>query len=183
MARGRRIPAGELVEELWHGAPPAGAATTLPSYVSRLRAAIADGAAITGDTAGYTLQVAPERFDVLEFERLIAEGRDALERGAVRRAAERLQTAQALWRGRPFGGADEEGALKVEADRLEELRLVAVEARIEAELALGVAGVLIEELEALVVEHPYRERFRQQLMLALYRAQRQAEALAAYQRA
>jgi predicted ATPase/DNA-binding SARP family transcriptional activator len=183
IARGRRVPAGELVEELWHGAPPAGASTTLPSYVSRLRATIAEGAAITGDTSGYALDVALERVDALQFERLIAEGREALERGAVRRAAKRLGAAQALWRGRPFGGTEEEGALRVEADRLEELRLVAVEARIEADLALGMAGDLIEELEALVVEHPYRERFWQQLMLALYRAQRQAEALAAYRRA
>ena len=111
------------------------------------------------------------------------EGQAAMSAGKARRARERLGTALALWRGRPFGDLADEGALRNEALRLEELRLLALEERIEADLALGAGPELIDELESLVRDHPYRERLWAQLMLVLYRAQRQADALAAYQRA
>ena len=111
------------------------------------------------------------------------EGGAALARGAARPGcASACEPALALWRGPPFGDVGDDGALRLEAERLEELHLLALEERIDADLALGASVALIAELEALVREHPYRERFWAQLMLALYRAQRQADALATYRR-
>ena len=179
---GRPLSADSLVEELWHGQPPAGASITLPSYVSRLRAALGPEIAIQNTASGYILEVSPDQVDAIRFERLVREGVEALARGAARRAAERLRAGLALWHGAPFGDVGDDGALRLEADRLEELHIVALEERIEADLALGVSVSLVPELEALVREHPYRERFWGQLMLALYRAQRQADALATYRR-
>jgi DNA-binding SARP family transcriptional activator len=183
LERGGPVTADRLVDELWVGRPPAGASVTLPTYVSRLRARLGSHAVIESSAAGYRLDVSPDQVDAVRFEWLVREGRGALARGAARRAAERLQAALALWRGRPFADVGDEGALRAEADRLEELRLQAVEERVEAHLALGASAELVDELEALAQEHPYRERFWRQLMLALYRAQRQADALAAYRRA
>jgi predicted ATPase len=100
-----------------------------------------------------------------------------------RRAAEHLRAALALWRGRPFGELGVDGTLRVEADRLEGLHVHARELRIEADLALGASAELVDELEALTASHPYHESFWRQLMLALYRSERQADALAAYHRA
>jgi DNA-binding SARP family transcriptional activator len=140
-------------------------------------------AVITSAVSGYALDVPADRVDARRFERLAREGQEALARRAARRAAERLRAALELWRGRPLDGLGDEGALRLEADRLEELRLLALEERIEADLALGLDAELVEELETLVHEHPYRERPWRQLMLALYRAGRQADALAAYRRA
>jgi predicted ATPase/DNA-binding SARP family transcriptional activator len=178
---GQPVAADRLAEELWHGAPPPGVQMTLPSYVSRLRAAL--DIEISSTAAGYALEVLPERVDAIRFERQIAEGREALARRAPRKAAEGLKAALELWRGRPFADVGGEGALRMEAERLDELRLLASEGRVEAELQLGSGPELVEELEVLVAEHPYRERLWQHLMLALYRAQRQADALEAYQRA
>ena len=117
------------------------------------------------------------------FERLAQEGHEALARGSARRAADRLREALDLWRGLPFAGLGDEGALRDEAARVVELRLLALEDRIEADLALGRDAELVDELERLLGDHPFRERFWRQLMLALYRAGRQADALAAYARA
>ncbi|MDX6480971.1 MAG: hypothetical protein QOG85_1481 [Gaiellaceae bacterium] len=178
---GRPVSPDRLAEELWHGAPPPGAQATLPTYVSRLRAVL--GLEISSGPAGYALVVRPEQIDVTRFERLVGEGRDALARRSPRVAAARLSAALELWRGPPFADVGGEGALRLEAERLEELRLFALEEQIEAELQLGAGAGLVDRLEALVGEHPYRERFWQHLMLALYRAQRQADALEAYQRA
>jgi len=180
---GRPVPADRLVEELWHGQAPPGAAGTLHSYVSRLRKALGDDATIASSESGYNLDVPPDQVDARRFERLIDDGRQALARGAAERARERLSSGLALWRGRPFGELGDEGALRLEAERLEEVRLKAVHDRIEAELQLGGGERLVEELEVLVKEHPYREDFWRQLMLALYRAHRQADALDAYRRA
>jgi len=167
---GRWVPADRLVEELWHGRPPPGANDTLPTYVSRLRSALGPETTISSGSRGYSVEAPPERVDVYRFEQLAAEGREALARGATARAAERLRAALALWRGRPFGDLAEDGTLRREADRLEEVRLRAIEDRVEADLALGQAAELVDELEALAQEHPYRERLWRQLMLALYRA-------------
>ena len=180
---GTDVSADRLVEELWGGDPPPAATTTLRSYVSRLRGTIGDNAAITGGSSGYAIHVPPERIDAVRFERLIGDGRAALARGAAARAAERLAEALALWRGTPFGELADDGALRAEAVRLEELRVVALEERLEADLTLGQAAALVDELETLVAEHPYRERLWRLLMLALYRAERQADALATYRRA
>jgi predicted ATPase/DNA-binding SARP family transcriptional activator len=181
--RGRRVPVDRLIEELWHGEPPPAAATTLRSYVSRLRTSLADGVAVGGDLDGYTLEVAPDAVDATVFERLVREGEAAVARRSVRRAQEQLEVALNLWRGRPFGELADDGMLRVEADRLEDLRLHALELRIEVELQLGRSAELLSELEVLVASHPYRETYWRQFMLALYRSGRQADALAAYHRA
>ncbi|HET7182144.1 MAG TPA: BTAD domain-containing putative transcriptional regulator [Candidatus Limnocylindrales bacterium] len=183
VAAGQVVAADALVEEIWAGAPTDGADTTLRSYVSRLRRSLGGAANIERTDRGYVLHAPPDAVDVLEFERLVREGGDLLARGAPRRAQERLAEGLGLWRGRPFGDVGGEGTLGSAAERLEERRLLAIEQRIEADLAVGRPSELVDELEGLVREHPFRERLWQQLMLALYRAGRQADALAAYHRA
>jgi predicted ATPase/DNA-binding SARP family transcriptional activator len=179
----RAVAVDRLAEELWHGEPPDAAASTIRAYVSKLRTVLGAGAPITSGAAGYALDVGRDQLDATRFERLANEGHDALRRGAARRAAARLRTGLGLWRGPPFAGVSDEGALRLEAQRLEDLRLSALEDRIEADLALGQHAEVIDDLEVLVTDHPYRERLWRQLMLALYRAERQTDALAAYRRA
>jgi predicted ATPase/DNA-binding SARP family transcriptional activator len=179
----RPVPIDRLADELWHGVPPDGASTTLRAYVSKLRTVLGGDAAITSSAAGYALDVEGHTVDATRFERLAREGHEALQRGAARSAASRLHKAIELWRGHPFAGVSDEGALRMEAQRLEDLRLLAFEDRIEADLALGQDAELVDELEGLVHEYPYRERLWHQLMLALYRAERQSDALATYRRA
>ena len=179
----RPVSAQRLIDELWSGDAPAGAEATLRTYVSRLRRSLGGDIAITSDVSTYTLHVSPDLVDAATFERLLHEGEAALERGAAQRAAERLGSALALWRGAPFGELADEGGLRQEADRLEELRVRALRTRFEAELQLGKSGELVEELETLLREQPYREGLWRQLMLALYRSGRQADALAAFRRA
>lgn len=180
---GQGISVDQLVEELWAGEPTDAAETTLRSYVSRLRNSFGGTSGIERTDRGYVLDVPTAAVDALEFERLVRDGGEALGRGAARRARNDLAQALGLWRGRPFGEAGGEGALDAAAERLEELRLLAIERRIEADLELGRSEEVIEELERLVREHPFRERPWQHLMVALYRAGRQADALAAYHRA
>jgi predicted ATPase/DNA-binding SARP family transcriptional activator len=179
----RPVPIDRLADELWHGEPPDGASTTMRAYVSKLRTVLGADAAITSSTAGYALDVEGDHVDASRFERLAREGHEALERGATRRAATRLRGALELWRGHPFAGVSDEGALRAEAQRLEDLRVSAFEDRFEADLALGQDAELVDELEGLIRDHPYRERLWRHLMLALYRAERQTDALAAYRRA
>ena len=183
VAEGRVVPAEYLVEALWRGAPPPGAAKTLRSYVSRLRPLLGPEAALVSRGGGYAITVTPDLVDASRFERLVAVGRDALTRGEAAAAASRFGEALALWRGRALADVAEVEPLALEAARLEELRLVAVEGRLEAEIERGLAAEAIGELERLVAEHPVRERLWRLLVLALYRAQRQADALAAYRRA
>jgi predicted ATPase/DNA-binding SARP family transcriptional activator len=180
---GQVLPVDELIEELWAGEPPEGATTTLRSYVSRLRRSLNGLATLEHTDRGYILDVAPASIDALEFERLVRTGGERLANGAVRRARELLGDALNVWRGRPFGDLGGDGGLAVAAERLDELRLLALERRIEADLELGRAAEVVDELEAAVREFPFRERLWRHLMLALYRAGRQAEALAAFQRA
>jgi predicted ATPase/DNA-binding SARP family transcriptional activator len=181
--RGRPVSSDRLAEELWRGRPPAGFETTLRSYVSRLRGLLGESASLIGGGSSYTLDVSPDAVDSIRFEQLLEQARDAVARGAAVRAVERARAALALWRGAPLADVADAGLLQLEAERLEGLRLAALELRIEAELELGPVEGLVDELEALVQAHPYRERFWRLLMLALYRAERQADALAAYQRA
>src|SRR5262249_9204770 len=129
---------------------------------------------------GYLLRVEPGELDLARFEELLAEGHRALKDGEFGHASEILQQAESLWRGRPLADLEFEQFARVEVDRLEELRLVAAEGRLEAELALGHHALIVPELESRVAEHPLRERLRGQLMLALYRCGRQADALQAY---
>ncbi len=180
---GRPVSVDWLVDEIWAGEPPDGAPVTVRSYVSRLRASLGAGAPIASSPAGYALEVDPEQIDAARFERLLREAETAMARRSPGRARELASAALELFRGPAFGEQGADGSLRAEAERLEELRLTAAEIRVEASLALGEGATLIDELEARVREHPYRERLWQHLMLALYRADRQADALAAYQRA
>ena len=174
-----------LIDELWGESPPATAARTVQAHVSRLRKALgvgngADGVIVTREH-GYQLTLDPERLDALRFERLVAEGRSELAAGDPNRAAATFEAALSLWRGAPLAGLANEPFVQREAARLDDLRLAALEDLGEAKLALGRHGELVGRLEALIGEHPYRERLRAQLMLALYRCERQADALQAYQ--
>jgi DNA-binding SARP family transcriptional activator len=180
---GRVVPADYLVEVLWRGAPPPGAAKTLRSYISRLRSLLEPEAALVAHGGGYAIRVEPDRLDTARFEGLVAAGRDVLGRGEAAVAADRFEQALALWRGRALADVTEVEPLALEAARLEELRLVAVEGRAEAGIESGLAAEVIGELERLVAEFPVRERLWRLLVLALYRAERQADALAAYRRA
>jgi DNA-binding SARP family transcriptional activator len=180
---GRVVPVEHLAEVLWRGAPPPGAAKTLRSYVSRLRSLLEPEAALVARGGGYAIRVDPDRVDAGRFERLVGAGRDALGRGEAAAAADQLGEALALWRGRALADVAEVEPLALEAARLEQLRLVALEGRLEADIERGLAGEVTGELEALVAEFPVRERLWRLLVLALYRAERQADALASYQRA
>ncbi|HET6967459.1 MAG TPA: BTAD domain-containing putative transcriptional regulator [Ornithinibacter sp.] len=181
--RGQAVPASRLVDELWGQAPPRGAEVTLRSHVSHLRRHLADvaaGDALTTDPAGYRLALPAGQVDVDRFERLVGLAQEALGLGRPTRAVSQAREALALWRGRPFTEVDEVDAAAVEVARLEELRLRALEVLGAAELAAGRHREVVGELEALVAEHPFRERFCALLMVALYRSGRQAEALEAY---
>ena len=180
---GRTVPAGRLIEDLWRGRAPPGAAKTLRSYVSRLRAALQPEAPLAARGGGYAINVDFGRLDARRFEWLVAEGQAAADRDEAAAAANRFREALALWRGRALADVLDVEPLALESARLEELRLVAVEGRLEADLAAGLHTQVIGELESLVAEHPLRERLWRLLVLALYRGERQADALAAYQRA
>jgi predicted ATPase/DNA-binding SARP family transcriptional activator len=179
---GRPVSVDRLIDDLWHGHPPSGAEKTLRVYVSRLRSALADGV-LVARPPGYVLEVEADRVDATRFERLLRDGRDALGRGAAGIAADRLGAALELWRGPALSDVADDGALAREAQRLDELRLACREDLIEAQLALGRHAELAPELEGLVAEEPLRERLWRQLVIALYRSERQADALAAYRRA
>src|SRR5215218_1535289 len=171
-----------LIDELWGEEPPGTAVASLQVYVSRLRKLLPE-ATLRTQAPGYLLEVEPDELDLRCFERLLAEGHEALAGGDPERAARVLREALALWRGPALAEFAFEPFAQAEIGRLEDLRLTAVEERIEADLALARHADLIGELEALIAENPHRERLRGQLMLALYRSGRQAEALAAYQAA
>ena len=179
---GRAISSDRLIDEVWQGKPPRGAEGTLRVYVSRLRSALGENT-IFARPPGYVLDIDAELVDAWQFEQLYRQGRDALARGAAGLAADRLGAALALWHGPAFADVRDGGVVADEARRLDELRLVALEERVDAELQLGRHASLVAELERLVAEEPLRERRWRQLVLALYHSERQAEALAAYNRA
>ena len=169
-----------LIEAVWAGEPPEAAKSTLQGYVYGLRRELG-GESIVRHGDGYRVDV-EESFDALGFERIVAQGRQTLPEDPVA-AATMLNKGLAMWYGTPYGDLGGSEALAVEVARLDELRLVAVESRVEAELAAGNHAGVVGDLDTLVREHPLRERFRAQQMLALYRSGRQAEALRAYQQA
>ena len=171
-----------LIDALWGERPPPSALNSVHVYVSQLRKALGNGDLETRGR-GYLLALEPEQLDLDHFERLVGDGRDLLASGDANGAAEALHGALVLWRGSPLSDVVSEPFAQAEIARLEELRLAAVEERIEADLALGRDAELVPELEALTREHPLRERLRAQLMLSLYRSGRQSEALEAYQQA
>src|SRR5215813_8510091 len=180
---GRVVPAGRLMEELWRGSPPPGAAATLRSYVSRLRAVLSPDAALGGSGGGYVITVRSDDVDAGRFEWLVTAGQAALDAGEAAAAAGRFAEALGLWHGRALADVCEVEALALESARLEELRLAAFEGQLEADIALGRHAQVTGELERLVAEHPVRERLWRLLVLALYRDERQADALAACRRA
>ena len=172
-----------IIDELWGENPPAAAAKTLQVHISRLRKALGGGSAdvvVTRDH-GYELQLDPEQLDAHRFERLVAEGRSELDAGRPEAAMAALERALSLWRGPPLADLAYEAFAQREIARLEQLHAVALEWLVEAKLVLGRHSEVIGQLESLVDEYPYREGLRAQLMLALYRADRQADALQAYQ--
>jgi len=170
-----------LVDAVWGDEPPRSARKTLQAYISRLRQTLGEGA-IVGSQHRYMIHLAEGELDSLAFEDFSDRGSKlALSNPAA--AADLLAKALSLWRGMPFGDLGYEPALQPEAQRLLELRLATLENRIAADLDLGQAASLAGELTQIVEEHPLRERFHEQLMLALYRSGRQADALRAYQNA
>jgi DNA-binding SARP family transcriptional activator len=165
-----------LIDELWGTQPPRTATNALQYHVSRLRKTLARDDVIVTRLPGYVIRVAPEELDLLRFENLVEKAR----RSSSERSAQLLRDALALWRGPALADLADEPFAQAEILRLEELRLAALERRIEADLAVGGGAELVGELEALVRENPLREQLRAELMLALYRSGRQAEALDLY---
>jgi len=178
-----------LVDGLWGDQAPASALNIVQSYISRLRKALqaatevdrVGGAMLQRRGPGYLLELDPKLVDLYRFQRLVREGTQAL-RPAPARAASTLREALDLWRGRPLAEFAEQPFAQAEIPRLEQQQLSALEAWLEAELALGRHGEVVGELETLVGEHPLHEGLHGLLMLALYRSGRQAEALGVYQR-
>jgi predicted ATPase/DNA-binding SARP family transcriptional activator len=174
-----------LVDDLWGERPPASPAKTVQVHISRLRKALAAGNGavdlLVTREHGYQLQLDPERLDGNRFERLAAEGRGELAAGRPGPAASLLEEALSLWRGPALADLAYEPFAQRHIARLDDLRVTTLEDLIEAKLALGRHTEVVGQVEALIAEHPYRERLRAQLMLALYRSERQADALQAYQ--
>ena len=176
------VSAERLIDELWGERPTATATKSLHVYVSQLRKelASANGNLLLTRGNGYSMEVDADQLDLLRFERLVDDGRRAFEEGRADRSAQKLRHALALWRGPPLSDFQYEPFAQHYIARLEEERLTALEARIEADLACGRHAEIVGELEDLVVHHPLREHLRAQLMLALYRCGRQADALESY---
>jgi class 3 adenylate cyclase len=177
------VAADRLVDELWGEQPPGSAAKLVQGYVSGLRRllvpAVGGGAGpLVTQAPGYVIRLAPDELDMFAFERLVVEARAAAD---PQTSAELLRRALALWRGPALGDVTLEGFARQEAERLNERRRTALIDRIELDLELGRHADVVGELEALVAQHPFQERLRAQLMLALYRSGRQAEALRVYQ--
>jgi DNA-binding SARP family transcriptional activator len=171
-----------LVDELWGDTPPEKAVKVIQTYVSRLRKVLPEGTLVTRPP-GYLARIEPAQLDLHRFERGLEEGQGKLAAHEPAAASTALGEALRLWRGQALAEFASEPFARSEGPRLEELRLVAVEERIDADLLLGRHADLVGELESFVAHHPLRERFRRQLMLALYRSGRQAEALAVYRNA
>jgi DNA-binding SARP family transcriptional activator/DNA-binding beta-propeller fold protein YncE len=180
------VPTDRVIDELWGESPPDSAANMVQGYVSHLRKTLEPGRPrgayelLVSRPPGYVLKIAPGQLDAERFELLSAEGRSMLVEGDAAGAAERFRNALALWRGPALADLAYESFAKAGADRLDELRLAAIEDRIDADLQLGRHDVLVGELRELVEQHPLRERLRGQLMAALYRCGRQADALDVY---
>jgi len=164
-----------LIDELWGERPPTNATAALHNHVSRLRKDLG-GNVLVSKPWGYVLRADPAKVDVQRFESLVAEAKPL----AARDRRAKLADALALWRGPALADLGHEPSLAVEIARLEDMRLSALEQRIDADLELGSHAQLVLELETLIGEHPLRERLRGQLILALYRSGRQAEALETY---
>ena len=184
LSANRVVPSERLAADLWGDHAPEGAVHALRVHVSRLRRALREAGVeevLVTQSPGYVARVPPGALDAARFEALLGRGREAAAGGDHRAAAELLREALALWRGPPLVDLPEAPVARAEAVRLEETRLVTLEERIDADLACGRQAELGGELEGLTQVHPLREHLWYLRMLALYRAGRQAEALAAYQ--
>jgi DNA-binding SARP family transcriptional activator/ABC-type glycerol-3-phosphate transport system substrate-binding protein len=177
---GDAVSTERLIDLVWGESPPPSARKSLQTYVSRLRRTVGDDA-IQGRADGYALRVGPDGLDALRFEQLAADGRELLDTDPAA-AWDLLSAALSLWRGTPFSDVDMDGSLVAVVHRLQELRLATLEARIAAGFALGQHAMLVGELRSLIETHPLRERFWEQLMLALARSGRRGEALDVYER-
>jgi YVTN family beta-propeller protein len=184
----RVIQLDRLADAVWDGNPPEGSVTTVQTYVHHLRQALeperprgAPAEVLVRRDHGYLLSADRSQIDSAAFEDQVSTGCAALVDGRQDAASAQLQSALALWRGPVLADLADYDFVRIEAARLEELRLVAVEAWVEAELGLGHHEMLTAELNRLATEHPLRERLHAQRVLALYRSGRQAEALSAYQ--
>ncbi|MDQ3944880.1 MAG: AAA family ATPase, partial [Actinomycetota bacterium] len=185
---GEVVATDALIEGLWGDRVPPSAINSLHSHLSRLRRVLGGGREagagfrVVRHGAGYVLEGDPERVDARRFERLVEDGRRALAAGDTASAAGLLRQALGLWRGPALADFPDAAFVQAEAVRLDELRLAVTEELVDVELGLGNHAALVPQLEALVAAHPLRERFWGQLMVSLYRAGRQADALRAYQR-
>ena len=179
----RVVSVERLADDLYSGAPPVTAVTQVQRQISELRKALGSESPIETRAPGYVIRISPDQLDLHRFERLTQDAGTSLARGQAERAAALLREGLELWRGPPLADFAYDPFAQSATERLEEIRLAALEQRIDADLGLGRHVELVGELEQLAVEHPLRERLRGQLMLALYRSGRQAEALDVYQRA
>lgn len=187
MRPNRPVPAEELIEELWDGVPPPSAATALRVHVRRVRQVLelprtanAPSSRLPAGPHGYLLRIEPDELDVQRFERLLVLAREADANGDPAAAVPRLTEALDLWRGAALADARDLSATRSEVARLEELRIVAIEELADVRLALGEHALVIDSLTAAIKDHPFRERLTEDLMRALYRSGRQAEALRAF---
>lgn len=190
ISAGRVVPADRLIDDVWDGKPPAAAQATLQGYISNLRKALDPGrpkgaapALLPNRAGGYVLEAEADAVDARRFERLSHEGRRMLASGEALEAREALGEALALWRGPALVDFSYASFAQSEEARLDEIRMSAIEDRIDADISLGRHAEVAAEAEALASSHPLRERLWGQLMLALYRSGRQAGALEVYERA
>lgn len=179
---GTVVSTDRILAEVWGEDAPSHSANAIQAQISRLRALLGSERIVTA-SGGYTLDMAPEDIDVYRFEALVAAGRTAQKSGEAAAAAATLSDALALWHGPALADVLDMDFARTEAGRLDEMRLIALESRIEADLAVGRHAEVVPELSALTEAHPLRERFCALLMVSLYRAGRQAEALGAFRKA
>ena len=180
VADGRACEVDELVEALWGDAPPASARSLVQVYVSQLRKALPAQIEVATRRGAYAIELTADQLDAARFERLLRECSSARRSGNAALAASLAERALGLWRGRAYGELAYEEVASRESERLEELKIVAVEERIDAELELGRHQEVLAEVVQVANEHPYRERLQGQAMVALYRCGRQSEALEHY---
>ncbi|WP_081902626.1 AfsR/SARP family transcriptional regulator [Lentzea aerocolonigenes] len=179
LAAGEIVSVDRLIDVVWGDQAPATAANTLQSHVSQVRRVLGSRRAIVARSPGYVLDLGAESTDLQVAQRLVRQSKQA---GNPSQSIALLREALVLWRGQPLMDVAELEWLRGQAERLEALRLETVQTLVEARLAVGEHRELVPELEELTRQHPFHERFHEQLMLALYRSGRQTDALGAYQR-
>ena len=180
---GKLVSPEELIDRMWGANPPISARVTVRTYISRLRRSLDDGrqdSVIESTAGGYRLPLESQTLDLALFEQLVVQAGDARLAADVTQASALLRAALSLWRGYPLAGAHGH-FVEHERDRLDQIRLSALEERISLDLELGRNDAVVAELIGLINDHPLRERLRELLMIALYRSSRQADALHTYQ--